>query len=91
MIRVINIYTAKRALLRGHAKAILDMRFCASNEDILASVASDGRLLVWRLSEETDAAPDSGEESGIGYNPNHGLFVLQEAKTEKKIWWPFFS
>ena len=68
MIRVINIFSAKRALLRGHTKGITDLRFCGGNEDVLASVAADGRLLVWRFSEEATSTPSSGdEEAGIGY------------------------
>lgn len=57
-IRVLNINTALRALLRdgpsGHTKRVTDMAFFAEDVDLLASASIEGRVFVWRISEDAD-------------------------------------
>ncbi|KAF8729618.1 hypothetical protein HU200_017566 [Digitaria exilis] len=51
-IRVLNINTALRSLLRGHSQRVTDMAFFAEDVHRLASV--DGRIYVWRIDEGPD-------------------------------------
>eukprot|EP00250_Pteridium_aquilinum_P015575 c22652_g1_i1 orf=175-4566(+) len=51
-IRVLNINTALRYLLRGHSEGrVTDMAFFAENVHLLASASTDGRLFVRRIVE----------------------------------------
>ncbi|KAE8098914.1 hypothetical protein FH972_016942 [Carpinus fangiana] len=60
-IRVLNINTALRSLLRGHAQRVTDMAFFAEDVHLLASVGIDGRVYVWKISE----GPDEEEKPQI--------------------------
>ncbi|KAI3969552.1 hypothetical protein MKX01_020113 [Papaver californicum] len=53
-IRVLNINTASRALLRGHMQRVTDMAFFAEDVHLLASASIDGRVSVWKINEGTD-------------------------------------
>ncbi|KAL9259879.1 Varicose-related protein [Drosera capensis] len=53
-IRVLNINTALRSLLKVHDKRVTDMVFFAEDVHLLASASTDGRVCVWKLSEGTD-------------------------------------
>uniref|UniRef100_A0ACD5YRP3 Uncharacterized protein n=1 Tax=Avena sativa TaxID=4498 RepID=A0ACD5YRP3_AVESA len=53
-IRVLNINTALRSLLRGHTQRVTDMAFFADDVHRLASASVDGRIYVWRIDEGTD-------------------------------------
>ncbi|XP_051192930.1 enhancer of mRNA-decapping protein 4 isoform X2 [Lolium perenne] len=53
-IRVLNINTALRSLLRGHTQRVTDMAFFADDVHRLASVSVDGRIYVWRIDEGHD-------------------------------------
>ncbi|KAI4321736.1 hypothetical protein MLD38_035084 [Melastoma candidum] len=53
-IRVLNINTASRSLLRGHTQKMTDMTFFAEDVHLLASASSDGRICVWKVSEGTE-------------------------------------
>ncbi|KAF3451917.1 hypothetical protein FNV43_RR08013 [Rhamnella rubrinervis] len=53
-IRVLDINTALRALLRGHNQRVTDMAFFAEDVHLLASASVDGRVFVWRISEGPD-------------------------------------
>ncbi|RZC45989.1 hypothetical protein C5167_038938 [Papaver somniferum] len=53
-IRVLNINTASRALLRGHTQRVTDMAFFAEDVHLLASASVDGRVFVWKINEGTD-------------------------------------
>ncbi|XP_021740796.1 LOW QUALITY PROTEIN: enhancer of mRNA-decapping protein 4-like [Chenopodium quinoa] len=50
-IRVLNINTALRALLRGHTQRVTDMAFFAEDVHLLASASIEGRIYVWKISE----------------------------------------
>lgn len=51
-IRVLNINTALKYLLRGHSEGrVTDMVFFAENVHLLASASTDGRLFVRRIVE----------------------------------------
>ncbi|GAU13480.1 hypothetical protein TSUD_127770 [Trifolium subterraneum] len=50
-IRVLNIHTAVRSLLRGHTQRVTDLAFFAEDVHLLASVGTDGRVFVWKISE----------------------------------------
>ena len=54
-IRVLHKDTATRALLRGHAQQIADMRFSPSKrDDVLASFSVEGNLFVKRIVSSGD-------------------------------------
>ncbi|KAK1269738.1 Enhancer of mRNA-decapping protein 4 [Acorus gramineus] len=53
-IRVLNINTALRALLRGHSQRVTDMAFFAEDVHLLASASMDGRIFVWKIGEGPD-------------------------------------
>lgn len=50
-IRVLNINTALRSLLKGHTQRVSDMAFFAEDVHLLASASVDGRFYVWKISE----------------------------------------
>ena len=47
-MRVIHRATEEKALLRGHALEVVDLKFLPG-QDVIASVANDGNVYVWRL------------------------------------------
>ncbi|KAF8657357.1 hypothetical protein HU200_060127 [Digitaria exilis] len=53
-IRVLNINTALRSLLRGHTERVTDMAFFAEDVHRLASASVDGRVYVWKIDEGSD-------------------------------------
>ncbi|KAK6124039.1 hypothetical protein DH2020_042219 [Rehmannia glutinosa] len=53
-IRVLNINTALRSLLKGLAQRVTDMAFFAEDVPLLASASVDGRVYVWRITEGPD-------------------------------------
>ncbi|KAI3804718.1 hypothetical protein L1987_26471 [Smallanthus sonchifolius] len=53
-IRVLNINTALRSLLKGLAQRVTDMVFFAEDVHLLASASIDGRVYVWKITEGTD-------------------------------------
>ncbi|KAI3943089.1 hypothetical protein MKW92_001377 [Papaver armeniacum] len=53
-IRIININTSSRAVLRGHTQRVTDMAFFAEDVHLLASASIDGRVFVWKIKESTD-------------------------------------
>lgn len=53
-IRVLNINTALRSLLRGHTQRVTDMAFFAEDVHLLASASIDGRVYVWKIAEGPD-------------------------------------
>ncbi|KAL2523831.1 Enhancer of mRNA-decapping protein 4 [Abeliophyllum distichum] len=53
-IRVLNINTALRSLLKGLAQRVTDMAFFAEDVHLLASASMDGRVYVWKIIEGPD-------------------------------------
>ncbi|XP_062161335.1 enhancer of mRNA-decapping protein 4-like [Alnus glutinosa] len=53
-IRVLNINTALRSLLRGHTQRVTDMAFFAEDVHLLASASVDGRVFIWKINEGPD-------------------------------------
>ncbi|KAL0310911.1 UNVERIFIED_CONTAM: Enhancer of decapping protein 4 [Sesamum angustifolium] len=53
-IRVLNINTALRSLLKGLAQRVTDMAFFAEDVHLLASASVDGRVYVWKITEGPD-------------------------------------
>ncbi|KAK9269418.1 hypothetical protein L1049_001191 [Liquidambar formosana] len=53
-IRILNINTALRSLLRGHTQRVSDMAFFTEDVHLLASASVDGRFYVWKISEGSD-------------------------------------
>ncbi|XP_042503231.1 enhancer of mRNA-decapping protein 4-like isoform X2 [Macadamia integrifolia] len=53
-VRVLNINTALRSLLRGHTQRVTDMAFFAEEVHLLASASIDGRVFVWKINEGLD-------------------------------------
>ncbi|BFI30389.1 enhancer of mRNA-decapping protein 4 [Marchantia polymorpha subsp. ruderalis] len=52
-IRILNINTALRVLLRGHSQRVTDMVFFAEDVHLLASASTDGRVFVRKIVEGT--------------------------------------
>ncbi|KAL2636093.1 hypothetical protein R1flu_007572 [Riccia fluitans] len=50
-IRILNINTALRVLLRGHSQRVTDMVFFAEDVHLLASASTDGRVFVRKIVE----------------------------------------
>ncbi|KAK4744078.1 hypothetical protein SAY87_010390 [Trapa incisa] len=50
-IRVLNMNTASRSLLRGHTQRVIDMAFFAEDVHLLASASTDGRICIWKIVE----------------------------------------
>lgn len=53
-IRVLNINTALRSLLKGLSQRVTDMAFFAEDVHLLASASVDGRVYVWKITEGPD-------------------------------------
>ncbi|KAL6999061.1 hypothetical protein U1Q18_000228 [Sarracenia purpurea var. burkii] len=53
-IRVLNINTALRSLLKGLGQRVTDMAFFAEDVHLLASASVDGRVYVWKITEGSD-------------------------------------
>ncbi|KAK9057166.1 hypothetical protein SSX86_024533 [Deinandra increscens subsp. villosa] len=53
-IRVLNINTALRSLLKGLVQRVTDMSFFAEDVHLLASASMDGRVYVWKILETPD-------------------------------------
>ncbi|KAK1440178.1 hypothetical protein QVD17_06003 [Tagetes erecta] len=53
-IRVLNINTALRSLLKGLVQRVTDMSFFAEDVHLLASASMDGRVYVWKILEVPD-------------------------------------
>ncbi|XP_020583906.1 enhancer of mRNA-decapping protein 4-like isoform X2 [Phalaenopsis equestris] len=53
-IRVLNINTALRSLLRGHSQRVTDMAFFGDEVHLLASASVDGKIFVWKVDEGPD-------------------------------------
>ncbi|KAL3851089.1 hypothetical protein ACJIZ3_012971 [Penstemon smallii] len=53
-VRVLNINTALRSLLKGLAQRVTDMAFFAEDVHLLASASVDGRVYVWKITEGPD-------------------------------------
>ncbi|RDY08653.1 Varicose-related protein, partial [Mucuna pruriens] len=77
-IRVLNIHTAVRSLLRGHAQRVTDLAFFAEDVHLLASVGTDGRVYVWKISE----GPDDEDKPQITANIVIALQIAGEEKVE---------
>ncbi|KAL8153148.1 hypothetical protein V2J09_010908 [Rumex salicifolius] len=77
-IRVLNINTAWRSLLRGHTQRVTDMAFFAEDVHLLASASIDGRVYVWKISE----GPDEEDKQQISGNI---VIALQIAGKEGSI------
>lgn len=60
-IRILNMKTASKRLLRGHSQRVTDMLFFAEDVDLLASASSDGMVVVRRIEE----CPKEGKKSEI--------------------------
>ncbi|ONK69327.1 uncharacterized protein A4U43_C05F21690 [Asparagus officinalis] len=53
-VRILNINTALRSLLRGHSQKVTDMAFFAEDVHLLASTSTDGKVIVWKIDEGPD-------------------------------------
>ncbi|KAL8205746.1 hypothetical protein R6Q57_009297 [Mikania cordata] len=60
-IRVLNINTALRSLLKGLVQRVTDMSFFAEDVHLLASAYMDGRVYIWKILE----APDEDDKQQI--------------------------
>ncbi|CAL5341539.1 unnamed protein product [Camellia sinensis] len=53
-VRVLNINTALRSLLKGLTQRVTDMAFFAEDVHLLAGTSVDGRVYVWKITEGPD-------------------------------------
>ena len=51
-VRVINLETHNKTLLKGHSGVLVDIQFAATDVDVVATVDSDGLFIVWVLTEQ---------------------------------------
>ncbi|MGH0146022.1 UNVERIFIED_CONTAM: hypothetical protein FKN15_007624 [Acipenser sinensis] len=58
MIRVLNVGTAERTLLKGFTGGVTDLAFAHLNSNQLACVDEAGNLFVWQLTEENGKIQD---------------------------------
>jgi WD40 repeat protein len=60
MIRVLNRSKPIRALVKGHAQPVVDLRFFSDSLDLLASSGKDGSVFIWKIvsSSETVTYPN---------------------------------
>jgi enhancer of mRNA-decapping protein 4 len=83
-IRVLNINTALRSLLRGHTQRVTDMAFFAEDVHRLASASVDGRVYVWKI----DEGPDEENKSQISGKIEIAIQVIGDAETyHPRICW----
>jgi WD40 repeat protein len=98
-LRVINKFTAKRTLLKGHVQHLSDISFQNTDSNVLASVDKGGSLIVWEIIDG-DGAVDykklvhlkqkEGEEryyKRLRWHPTHpGLLFTVSDKSEIDAW-----
>ncbi|CAN6170198.1 unnamed protein product [Urochloa humidicola] len=83
-IRVLNINTALRSLLRGHTQKVTDMAFFAEDVHRLASASVDGRVYVWKI----DEGPDEENKSQITGKIEIAIQIIGDAETyHPRICW----
>ncbi|KAL6596607.1 hypothetical protein ACP70R_047250 [Stipagrostis hirtigluma subsp. patula] len=83
-IRVLNINTALRSLLRGHTQRVTDMAFFAEDVHRLASASVDGRIYVWKI----DEGPDEENKSQITGKVEIAIQIVGNAETyHPRICW----
>ncbi|CAD6242619.1 unnamed protein product [Miscanthus lutarioriparius] len=83
-IRVLNINTALRSLLRGHTQRVTDMAFFAEDVHRLASASVDGRIYVWRI----DEGPDEEKKQQITGKIEIAIQIVGEAEAyHPRICW----
>lgn len=91
-VRLIDAVTANRALIKGHTSPVTDLAFATAESEScnrLASVGSDGRLLVHELSAgdaavsesavaciEFGAVPEGSATPRVAWSPAEGADVL---------------
>uniref|UniRef100_A0A0E0E149 Enhancer of mRNA-decapping protein 4 WD40 repeat region domain-containing protein n=1 Tax=Oryza meridionalis TaxID=40149 RepID=A0A0E0E149_9ORYZ len=83
-IRVLNINTALRSLLRGHTQRVTDMAFFAEDVHRLASASVDGRIYVWKI----DEGPDEQNKPQITGKIEIAIQIVGDAETyHPRICW----
>ncbi|KAI4306266.1 hypothetical protein L6164_029559 [Bauhinia variegata] len=83
-IRVLNMNTALRSLLRGHTQRVTDLAFFAEDLHLLASVGTDGRVYVWKISE----GPDEEDKAQITGRIVVAIQIVgEEETTNPRICW----
>uniref|UniRef100_A0A0D9VKE5 Enhancer of mRNA-decapping protein 4 WD40 repeat region domain-containing protein n=1 Tax=Leersia perrieri TaxID=77586 RepID=A0A0D9VKE5_9ORYZ len=83
-IRVLNINTALRSLLRGHTQRVTDMAFFAEDVHRLASASVDGRIYVWKI----DEGPDEDNKPHITGKVEIAIQIVGDAESyHPRICW----
>ncbi|GMH14482.1 hypothetical protein Nepgr_016323 [Nepenthes gracilis] len=83
-IRVLDINTALRSLLRGHSQRVTDMAFFAEDVHLLASASIDGWVYIWMISE----GPDEEDKTQILGNIVTGIHVIgEEGSVHPRVCW----
>ncbi|CAA0814040.1 Enhancer of mRNA-decapping protein 4 [Striga hermonthica] len=76
-IRVLNINTALRSLLKGLGQRVTDMAFFAEDVPLLASASVDGRVYVWKITE----SPDKEDKPQITGRINIAIQITGEGES----------
>ncbi|XP_048236001.1 enhancer of mRNA-decapping protein 4 isoform X2 [Ricinus communis] len=76
-IRILNINTALRSLLRGHYQKVTDMAFFAEDVHLLASTCIDGRVFIRKINE----GPDEEEKPQIFERIVLALQIIAEGES----------
>ncbi|XP_021637842.2 enhancer of mRNA-decapping protein 4-like isoform X2 [Hevea brasiliensis] len=76
-IRILNINTALRSLLRGHNQKVTDMVFFAEDVHLLASTCIDGRVFIRKINE----GPDEEEKPQIFERIVLALQIITEGES----------
>ncbi|KAL8148784.1 enhancer of mRNA-decapping protein 4-like [Apium graveolens] len=83
-IRVLNINTALRSLLKGLSQRVTDMAFFAEDVHLLASASVDGRVYIWKIIE----GPGEEEKSQITGNLIMAIQIVGEGDSvHPRICW----
>jgi len=84
-------------LVNGHTGAVLDSDWCPSNDNVLASSAEDGHVMVWNIPDgvmtediSTPARDFTGHQKKVGcvkWNPTtSGILASAAADKMLKVW-----
>eukprot|EP00736_Rhodelphis_marinus_P000878 Rmarinus@m.30054 len=80
-IRVLNRHSDWKHLLRGHTSLISDICFCPEDKYMLATIAKDGKLIVFRVEPDLSANMlleiNEGNLRSVTWLPRKNLCVLE--------------
>jgi len=81
-LRVINKYTAKRGLLKGHSLELTDLAFQCNESNVFASINKDGSIIVWEVTESSPDASSVDYVQLVCFKPPEG-----ESRYYRRLKW----